>query len=99
MTPSIPQPIDVRTIPPAIRHATIFGLLERLTPGEALGIVNDHDPVPLRWQIEGRYGNAFSWTYIVQGPDLWQVEIGRYGASGSTADCGSEHGGDCTCGH
>ncbi len=99
MTPSLPQPIDVRTIPPVVRHATIFGLLERLEPGEALGIVNDHNPVPLRGQIEGRYPDLFSWRYILQGPDLWQVEIRRGPATEDAADCGGHEGQPCTCGN
>ncbi|RYE76827.1 MAG: DUF2249 domain-containing protein, partial [Hyphomicrobiales bacterium] len=71
------EPLDVRAIPPVVRHATIFGILERLAPGDAFSIVNDHDPAPLRRQMEARYPGTYSWTYIVQGPEIWQVEIGR----------------------
>jgi uncharacterized protein (DUF2249 family) len=90
------EPLDVRAIPPVVRHATIFGILERLPAGAAFSIVNDHDPAPLRRQIEARYPGAYSWTYVVQGPEIWQVEIGR----GDAADCGGhEEGAACTCGH
>lgn len=92
------EPLDVRTIPPSVRHATIFGILERLSPGEAFSIVNDHDPAPLRRQIEARYPGAYSWAYIVPGPDFWQVEIGRNQTH--AADCGGhDEGRSCTCGH
>ena len=32
------EPLDVRAIPPVVRHATIFGILERLSPGDAFSI-------------------------------------------------------------
>lgn len=101
MTPSVPQPLDVRTIPPAIRHAAIFQLIERLAPGEMLAIVSGHDPIPLRLQIEARHGGAFSWSYVVAGPDFWQVEIARRAARRPALDaagCGDEDGEPCTCG-
>ncbi|WP_439492070.1 DUF2249 domain-containing protein [Bosea sp. (in: a-proteobacteria)] len=93
------EPLDVRTIPPTIRHATIFGIIERLDPGATFSIVNDHDPAPLRRQIETRYPGGYSWTYVVEGPHYWQVEIGR--AEGEPpADCGGHgEGSPCTCGH
>ena len=98
----LPEPIDVREIPAPIRHATIFSILEQLQPGEAVRIASDHDPFPLRRQIEIRYAGAFSWSYLLQGPDIWQVEIGRGNDAGSAADCGgtnSEPGShSCTCG-
>ena len=95
------EPLDVRTIPPVVRHATIFGILERLSPGDAFSIVNDHDPAPLRRQIDARYPGVYSWAYIVQGPEIWQVEIGRgEGNAENAADCGGHgEGHSCTCGH
>ena len=56
----------------------------------------------LRRQIEARYPGAYSWAYIVQGPEIWQVEIGRNeaGDDGHDADCGGhDEGHSCTCGH
>ncbi|MCA0419552.1 DUF2249 domain-containing protein [Bosea beijingensis] len=102
MTTQPLEPLDVRTIPPVVRHATIFGIMERLSPGDAFRIVNDHDPAPLRRQIEARYPGSYSWDYIVQGPEIWQVEIGRNeaGEDGHAADCGGhDEGHSCTCGH
>lgn len=82
--------IDVRTIPPISRHATIFSMIDTLEPGDALEIVNDHDPVPLRHQLENREPGAFSWVYKETGP-LWRVEIGR------RPNHAAEH--ECTCGN
>ena len=43
--------IDVRTIPGPQRHPFIFRTFETLQPGEALELVNDHDPFPLQNQF------------------------------------------------
>ena len=46
------QTLDVRPIPPRVRHETIFDQLDRLATGETLRLVNDHDPAPLRYQLD-----------------------------------------------
>ncbi|MEL4374923.1 DUF2249 domain-containing protein [Brucella cytisi] len=88
---SLSPVIDVRTIPPISRHATIFSMIDSLEPGDALEIINDHDPVPLRQQLETRNPGAFSWVYKEAGP-LWRVEIGR-----QKGHHGAGH--ECTCGN
>lgn len=67
--------VDVRPIPPRDRHALIFGTFEALRPGEALELVNDHDPKPLRYQFAAERENTFTWTYLESGPEVWRVEI------------------------
>lgn len=67
--------LDVRTLPPPKKHATIHELLEGLAPGEALRIVNDHDPRPLRYELEHDYPGSFEWTYVESGPQTWRVDI------------------------
>lgn len=98
----LPDPIDVREIPARIRHVTILSILDQLKPGEAVRIVNGHDPLPLRLQMEAVHGAVFSWTYVEQGPDIWQIEIGRVGAASSGSACGDAGdlppGPSCTCG-
>ena len=78
--------IDVRTIAPYERHAQIFGRLDALGAGEALQIVNDHDPVPLRHQIESRTPGQFQWAYLQSGPDLWRVQISKLETARSKAE-------------
>lgn len=78
--------LDVRTIPPITRHAAIFAMIDALEPGQAMQIVNDHDPVPLRHQLESRNPGVFSWEYKENGP-VWRVEIGRPKTHNCT--CGS----------
>jgi uncharacterized protein (DUF2249 family) len=72
-----PTLLDVRTIPPRDKHATIFRTFHALQPGEAFQLVNDHDPVPLRYQFEAEHAGAFGWEYVEQGPSVWRVEISR----------------------
>lgn len=79
--------IDVRRLPPAERHATIFGTLKALLPGGILHITSDHEPRPLHYQLEAHFPGKFDWQYLEQGPDLWRVEITRL-----------DSGCDCCCG-
>ena len=41
--------LDVRTVPPAVRHTQIFETFEALVPGTGFELVNDHDPRPLSY--------------------------------------------------
>ena len=87
--------IDVRTIEPRARHAQIFDRLDALHAGEALHIVNDHDPVPLRYQLESRSPGQFAWAYLQAGPDLWRVQISRLELAASAAEDSCCSGGAC----
>jgi len=69
--------IDVRSIPPRERHPLIFNTFDQLAPGEALLLVNDHDPKPLYYQFQAEHSGAFGWEYLEQGPDVWRVRIER----------------------
>jgi len=69
--------VDVRALPPAQRHATIFQLVDELEGGRSFTLVNDHDPKPLYYQLEAEYPGQFSWAYLERGPDVWRVEIGK----------------------
>lgn len=69
--------IDVRTIEPRHRHPLIFQTFAALQPGESFLLVNDHDPAPLRYQFQAEMEGAFSWDYEEQGPEVWQVRIGK----------------------
>lgn len=67
--------IDVRTIPPRDRHPLIFQQLDDLEPGTSLRLLNDHDPRPLRYQLEAERPDHFRWEYVEEGPEQWQVDI------------------------
>lgn len=67
--------VDVREIPPFQKHPTIFQTFESLSSGEAMLLVNDHDPKPLYYQMSAEMPNTFEWEYLEQGPEVWQVRI------------------------
>lgn len=69
--------IDVRTVPGPQRHPLIFHMFDSLQPGEALEVVNDHDPFPLQNQFNFMKRGQFPWDYLQEGPDLWRVRLAR----------------------
>ncbi len=77
---NIKTTVDVRTVPPPQRHPMIFGTFNQLLPGEAMLLINDHDPKPLYYQFQAELADTFTWDYIEQGPEVWQVRISRTAA-------------------
>lgn len=67
--------IDVTLLHPTRKHPTIFDAFDNIPEGEAIVIHNDHDPKPLYYQLLGERGNSFSWVYLNNGPEIWEVEI------------------------
>ena len=76
--------LDVRDLAPAQRHERIIGSCLDLAEGEALVLVNDHDPKPLYYQLAAEHPGRFTWEYLESGPDVWSVQIGRAGAPADT---------------
>jgi len=76
----VPDPtLDVRTEPPARRHALIFDAFDHLAAGAGFELVNDHDPKPLYYQLQAEHTGTLRWDYLEQGPEVWRVRIGRAG--------------------
>ena len=67
--------LDVRSIPHAIRHATVLGAFDAIPPGGALVVVAPHRPLPLLAQLAERA--PIDVAYLVDGPDAWHVQITR----------------------
>jgi uncharacterized protein (DUF2249 family) len=63
----------------------IFGSFDALSAGEALLLVNDHDPKPLFYQFQAESKGEFTWDYLETGPDVWQVRIGKPAADKTAA--------------
>lgn len=63
--------------PPHQKHKVIFETFDRLNPGEAMLLVNDHDPVPLHSQFQLQRDGLFTWEYIQRGPHEFKIRIGR----------------------
>ncbi len=74
---SNPQQLDVRDLPPPRRHALIFDTCGKLPVGNAVILVNDHDPKPLYYQFEAERPGQFGWEYVESGPEVWRVRITR----------------------
>lgn len=80
MTGSSSPLLDLRALPPEQRHGLVFQTFDGLAPGEALVLVNDHDPAPLLQQFRFvRPGQADS-EYLERGPVDWRVRISRKAA-------------------
>ena len=70
--PGYPE-LGARAVPHAIRHATIFGALSAVRPGEGLVLIAPHDPVPLLAQVAERFEGAFEVEYLQRGPSDWRL--------------------------
>lgn len=71
---------DVREIPCRIKHGQIFQRWLDLSVGTHFVLVNDHDPVPLYYQFSAQFPDAFTWEYLVRGPDEFHVKITKVAA-------------------
>lgn len=67
--------LDARTVEPRERHQIILERLGALNTGETLRLVNDHDPVPLRYQLEAESPEHYRWVIVEAGPEQWVVDI------------------------
>jgi ATP-binding protein involved in chromosome partitioning len=80
--------LDVRGLPPRIRHEQVGEEFRALDPGEEFYVVNDHDPSPLAEMLAGEYAEesedgattteAFETCDVHRrGPDEWVLEVRR----------------------
>ncbi|MBI4024515.1 MAG: DUF2249 domain-containing protein [Verrucomicrobia bacterium] len=68
---------DVRDIPCSVKHGQILDRWRNLKAGDYFILMNDHDPIPLRYQFEAEFAGAFTWEHLQKGPDVYQVKIAR----------------------
>jgi uncharacterized protein (DUF2249 family) len=69
--------MDVRPIPCSIKHGLILKTWFELAVGDYFILLNDHDPVPLRYQFEAEFGGAFTWEHLQRGPAEFRVKISK----------------------
>ena len=67
--------MDVRPIPCSIKHGLILRTWRELPVGDHFILLNDHDPVPLRYQFEAEFPGAFTWDYLERGPEDFRVKL------------------------
>ncbi len=69
--------MDVRPIPCSIKHGMILKRWFELPVGDFFVLLNDHDPVPLRYQFEAEFPGAFTWEHLERGPAEFRVKISK----------------------
>lgn len=69
--------LDVRDLPPWERHPKIFELLDGFQSGDALILINDHDPRPLHYQLMMERAGQFEYSSKEKGPKEWVATIKR----------------------
>lgn len=68
---------DARTVPHAVRHASILGVVDALQPGSAFVLIAPHNPLPLLAQIQALHGDSIQISYVQEGPDAWKLKMER----------------------
>lgn len=71
----------VPALQPALKHPTILKKFDDLKSGESFLLINDHDPIPLYYEMKAEKGEIFEWKKIEDGPEVWKVEITKTGKS------------------
>lgn len=77
--------LDLRQTPRERRHSTVFYAFDGLPVGESFRLVNDHDPQPLRAQIEQQRPGEVSWEYELRGPTEFRIVVSRAAAASTPA--------------
>lgn len=70
-----PTTLDLRSLAPRERHDLIFERLADLATGDTLRLINDHDPKPLRYQLDAECPHQFAWEPVETGPQRWIIDI------------------------
>lgn len=73
--------LDLRQTPRDRRHSTVFYAFDSLVEGGFFYLVNDHDPQPLRAQMEQLRPGELSWDYELRGPQEFRIRISRVAPS------------------
>jgi uncharacterized protein (DUF2249 family) len=84
--------MDVRPIPCSVKHGLILKTWRELPVGDFFILLNDHDPVPLRYQFLAEFPGTFTWDYLERGPEDFRVKVTKLQAlpeaATGTSACG-----------
>jgi regulator of cell morphogenesis and NO signaling len=69
--------LDGICLDPSVKFQTIMKTFNDLKEGEHFILHNDHDPKPLYYQLSATHGDSFTWEYLKQGPDAFDIRIGK----------------------
>src|SRR5690554_6072302 len=73
--------LDVRVLVPIQRHELLIRLFKELPVDEHFTFINDHDPVPLFYELRSIFGDVVGWEYLNRGGREWKVQVKRLEAS------------------
>jgi regulator of cell morphogenesis and NO signaling len=76
----------VPELPPTRKHPAVFEKFDALSNGESFLLVNDHDPIPLFYEMKAERGDSFEWIKVENGPEVWKVEIRKKGETATAAN-------------
>ncbi len=79
-TDGIVREIRAADIDVSVRHQTIMGAIDALTPGEAVRLRVDHEPKPLFYMLQAERAGEVSWEPEQSGPTEWVVVVRRVAA-------------------
>ncbi|WP_323676022.1 DUF2249 domain-containing protein [Halorubellus sp. PRR65] len=84
--------LDVRDVPPSDRHPKIRDAFADLDPGEALTLVNDHDPKPLYYEFDAEVPafDADGYEMSRRGPSEFVATLPK--AAEDATGCGESEG-------
>jgi uncharacterized protein (DUF2249 family) len=77
---------DGRSIPCSVKHGLIVQKWLDLPVGDYFMLLNDHDPVQMHDQFSAQWLQAFSWEYLVKGPEEFRVKITKLKATAPVAE-------------
>ncbi len=83
--PQSNRELDLRAIARSQRHPLVFAQFDALEFGESFDLVNDHDPVPLKKQMDAIRPGEAEWSYVVRGPEVFRIRIRRIAPPSGTA--------------
>ncbi len=69
--------LDLRETPRPERHPIVFSAFDRLEEGGSFVLINDHDPQPLKRQMERMREGQVDWEYVERGPESFRIRITR----------------------
>ena len=76
----------VPSLQPALKHPTILKKFDDLKKDEAFLLINDHDPIPLYYEMKAEKGDIFEWKKIEDAPEVWKVEIKKTATKSSAVN-------------
>ncbi|SRR5690606_3438277 len=73
--------LDVRVLIPIERHKLLVRRFKELPVDNHFIFINDHDPIPLFYELRSIYGDVVGWDYLNRGGREWKIKVTRLEAS------------------